>query len=594
MVKEFRKFLVIILTAALLLSLLAGCGAKTENESVQEEQSSNEQQGEGSASGTEGIPSIAEDAKNPITFSIFVGGANPMKGDAPILAEMAKRTGVSFDIRGSGGQDSEILSIMLASKDYTDIVMLPRDNLFYRYLSSGDLIDLKPLLQKYAPTVYKLYNLPQNGSLIDRFSNEEGKLYYLTQDLELLREGEEPVENLEASDYEQVWLPWHRVLYVLYPEVEEVYGKKITNLDELYDALVAYKEKYPDNDHYAMSMSSTMGGHMIWAALSMYGYKVLSHGIYGGVYATKDGQNYMYVFKAPELLEFFKFLNKLYREGLMDPEGPIQTHDQFQQKMNSGKVFSMIGNWDVIYTANDSLLRDESTKDKIYIPQKLMAPGVTQHWQYNYAYTGNNAMVVTNKCPDPARLFRFFEWLYSDEGLVLNGWGIEGEDYIINSEGKRDISPEIDQQMQADPEYGWKRGLQFFQGVINIPAYTTDGQGANNWMAPYYKSEEGKDPRDLKVRQSPLNWHNDWVGTFYKDYDEVDIYVDAESPEAMALAQAQALIDDAVSKMVLAESEVEVEQIYQETLQQMETNGIALWEKYINDTIASRRSNNNQ
>jgi len=587
MKSRFRLFLALVLIAAFVLSMLPGCSVDTGNQPKQGEQKDE--------SGNDDLGLKGDnvtDSNNPVTFSIFTGGSDPMEGGAPILEEMARRTGVSFEVVDAAGQANEKLSIMLASDDYSDIVMLPRDQMFYRYLDSGDLLDLKPLLENYAPTLYQIYNLPQNGSLIDRFSNEEGKLYYLTDDLELINEGEDPTEDLEASDYEQLWLPWHRVLYVLYPEVQEVYGKKIANLDEWYEAMKAYKEANPDNDRYAMSMDSTMGEHMIWAALSMYGYKVLSHGIAGGVYATLDDENYIYTFKAPELLDFFKFLNRTYREGLMDPEGPIQTGDQFQEKMNSGKVFSMIGNWDAIYGANDTMLSDDSTKDKIFIPQKLMAPGVNQHWQYNYAYTGNQAMVVTNKCENPERLFSFFEWLFSDEGLILNGWGIEDEDYIINSDGIRDINAEIDEKHNSEPNYAWERGQNFFQGVLNMPAYTSDGQYANSWMAPYYQSDEGKDSRDITVTNSSLNWHNDWVGTFYKDYDEVDIYIDSQSQEAMALAQSQALVNDAVSKMVLAETVAEVEHIYEETLSQMEATGISAWEQYINKAISDRRSNN--
>jgi len=561
MKKKFSIFLAFLLIVAFSISVLSGCNVQKGDPSEQSKEDN--QQGDQS-SGGEGAPLAADGKNNPVTFSIFTGGTDPMEGGAPILEEITKRTGVSFQVVDAAGQANEKLSIMLASDDYPDIVKLPRDQLFYRYLSSGDLIDVKPIMQEYAPTVYKMYNLSQNGSLIDRFSDKDGKLYYLTDDLEMINEGEKPTEDLEAPDYEQNLLPWHRVLYVLYPEVQDVYGREITNLEDWYDAMKAYKEKYPGNDRYAISMSSAIGGHMIWAALSMYGYKVLSHGIAGGVYATKDDENYQYTFKIPELLDFFKFLNRAYKEGLMDPEGPIQTNEQFQEKLNSGKIFSMIGNWDVIYSANETMLADDSTKDKIYIPQKLLAPGVEQHWQYNYAYTGNMAMVVTNKCKEPERLFQFLEWLYSDEGLILNGWGIEDEDYIVNSDGKRDITAGIDEKMKSEDNYSWERGLNFFQGVLSMPAYTSDGQYANSWMAPYYSSEEGKDPRDVTVSSSSLNWHDDWVGTFYKDYDEVDIYVASESPEALALAKSQALVDDAVSKMVLAESEGELEQIYRD------------------------------
>ncbi|HBM81569.1 MAG TPA: hypothetical protein DD426_12170 [Clostridiaceae bacterium] len=577
----FKKVTAVFITVSMFTALFAGCSAKKDDK--QSSLPPSTQDGN--------VPTLEEDAKNPVKFSIFVGEGKFPKGNEPVLQEITKKTGVSFDIQSVASNAKDKLSIMLASKDFPEIIMMGRDDLFYRYLDSGELVDLKPLLQKNAPKMYQILSLPGNGELTKRFE-QNGKLLYLTQDAEMLRQGEKPFEDLEDPNFVERELPWHRALYVLYPEIQNIYGKKINNLDDLYTALKAYKAKYNDKNHYPISMSSTMGEHMIWAAASMYGYKVLSYGIYGGIYATKDGKNYQYTFKLPEMLNFFKFLNKLYREGLMDEEGPIQNDDQFQQKMNGGKVFSMIGNWDSIYTANSTLLSNAATKDEIFIPQKLMAPGVDKVWQFNYAYTGNNAMVVTKKCKDPARFARFLEALYTNDDVqVLNGWGIQGQDYIIK-DGKRDISADIQAKMEADPDYGLKRGLNFFNNVINILGYASDGQPASNWNAPFYQSDEGQDPRDKTVTGSPLNWHNDWAGTFYKDYDELDIYMKADSPEARGLAQSQTLVNDAVSKMVLAGSEAEVEQIYKETIQQMETNGISAWEKALNKEISDRRNIN--
>ncbi|HEY5584103.1 MAG TPA: extracellular solute-binding protein [Ruminiclostridium sp.] len=577
---RIKNLLAVFLVLTVLVTLVSSCGSKGTDTTNQSSTNTQEQKTGGTAE---------TDVQNPITFTVFTASDDPLKGDAPILQEVAKKTGVTFDFQDAAGQTSEKLSIMLASNDYTDVVMMPRDNLFYQYLESGDLVDLKPLLQEHAPNVYQTFNLPENGSLIDRFTDKNGKLYYLTNDLEVIRSGEKPAEDLEAQDYVEQVLPWHRMLFTLYPEIQDVYGKKINSMDNLYEALKSYKQKYPDKDHYPISMSSTMGGDMLWAGLAMNGYKVLSYGIYGGVYATKDGQKYQYAFKEPEILDFFKYLNRFYREGLMDQEGPIQTDEQFQQKLNTGKVFSMIGSFLPIYDANANFVTADETKSNILIPQKLLAPDVKNQWQFNYAYTGNNAMVVTNKCKDPARFTRFLNWLYSDEGLVLSGWGIEGEEYVIK-DGKRDVTPEINAKIQADPDYYLKRGLGIFYNIVNWPVYTSDGQRSTLEYAPFYTSEDGKDPRDVAVTNSPFNWHNDWGGTFWKDYDEVDIYSDAQSPEAQALAQAQALVNDAVCKMILAGSTQTVEQIYKETVSQMETVGISKWEKLINDEIASRRS----
>lgn len=529
-------------------------------------------------------PTLADDAKHPITFTLFTTRVTtPPAADAPVLKEFAKRTGVSFNILTG---NKEKLSIMLASKDYPDIIVMPRDDIFYRYLRSGDLIDLKPLLKKYAPTVYKFFSSPANGNLLEMFSTEDGKLFYLTENCDLLLEGQKHPEDTTDPNRVQMELPWHSTLYVLFPEVQGVAKQKITNLDEYYAALKAYKAKYPDANHYAVTMEKGMGEEMLQAALAMYGYKVNR---YGGYFATKDQKTYIYGFKAPEMLEFFKFMNKLYREGLMDPEGPVQSWDQMVQKLSAGQVFSYVGGYYAAYTANENLLRSDATKNMLFIPQKPLEGGAKQNWQYNAAYTGSAAMVVTKKCKDPERFVRFLEFLFSDEGLVLDGWGIKGEDYIINANGKRDITPEIDQKRKEDGMYNTKRGMKFFYRLVNMPTYTSDGQPASYRYAPFYSTQAGQDPRDVQVTKSPFNWHLDWRGTFWRDYAEVDLYVEAETPEAIAIAKSQGIIKDAIAQMVMARSESEVEEIYKKTLSKMESYGISKWEKSIQAQILARR-----
>ena len=92
------------------------------------------------------------DRQNPITIRIMVADlTEPAASDSPILKEIAERTGTTIELVGI---DTDRLQMLLASKEYPDVIVMNRDATFYDYLASGDLVDLKPLLQKWAPTVY--------------------------------------------------------------------------------------------------------------------------------------------------------------------------------------------------------------------------------------------------------------------------------------------------------------------------------------------------------------------------------------------------------------------------------------------------------
>lgn len=518
------------------------------------------------------------DRQNPITIRIMVADlTEPAASDSPILKEIAERTGTTIELVGI---DTDRLQMLLASKEYPDVIVMNRDATFYDYLASGDLVDLKPLLKKWAPTVYEM-----NGNLVNLFSNEEGQLLYLTENNDLLRPGEKHPEDATDPNRAQDELPWHSTLYVQYPMVNEVYGKKITSFAEYKAALDAFLAEYGDDENmYAMSYDKDSAGDILWAGLSMYGYKCTYK---GGLYVTDDGENYTYGLKAEKALDWLLFLNELYREGYIYEEAPVQSYDQFIRQMNKAKVFSFIGSFYPAYEANKNLAGNNMPQS--YIPQKVMADGVEQVYQYNAAYTGAGAFVMLNSSPYKARICRLLEYLYSDEGSILHGWGIEGEDYYVNEDGIRDITPEIAEK-KSNEEYDLKRGIRALYSVINLPTFTTDGQPAFARFAPYFSSEGGTDERDAIIRQDPeFNWHEDWKGTFYSDLSELDLVMQSETPEAIASARCAAVVKDLINNIIMAPTEEECRARYAEAVDKVNAYGIEAWEEAVNKQIHEKR-----
>ncbi len=567
MKQTIKRFLSALLVAAVMLSMAACKRNNTVPEQTypgQDEMSFEEL--------------LEMDRKNPITVKIMVADlTEPAASDSAVLKAIAEATGTTIELVGI---DTDRLQMLMASKEYPDVIVMNRDATFYDYLDCGDLVDLAPLLQKWAPTVYDM-----NKQMIDLFTNSKGELFYLTENNDLLREGERHPEDATDPNRAQDELPWHSTVYVQYPMVNEVYGKKITTFDEYKEAMDAFLAKYGNEKNmYAISYDKESAGDILWAGLSMYGYKCMYK---GGLYVTDDGEHYSYGLKAEKAKDWLLFLNSLYRQGYIYEDAPVQSYDQFIRQMNKAKVFSFIGNYYAVYEANKNLAGNKMPQS--YIPQKLMADGVDRVYQYNAAYTGAGAFVVMKSSPYKARICRLLEYLYSDEGSILHGWGIEGEDYIINADGKRDITKEIADKKSKE-DYDLLRGIRALYSVINLPTYTTDGQPAFARFAPYFQSEGGMDERDALIRQDPVyNWHEDWKGTFYSDLSEMDIVMESETPEAIASARCAAVVKDLINNIVMAPTEEECIARYQEAVSKVNSYGIEEWEKAINQQIAEKR-----
>lgn len=524
------------------------------------------------------------DRKNPITIEIQVADmTTPPSPDSPVMKKIAEKTGITVKITGT---DNDRLQMLLASRKFPDVIVVNRSTTFYNYLDSGLIMDLEPLLKAFAPTVYEMHASEYNDNLVKLFKNKDGQLLYLTENKDLLREGERHPEDATDPNREQDELPWHSTFYVQYPLVKEVYGKEINSFDTFVAALDAFRAKAPEGT-YAISMDKESAGDILWAGLAAYGYKCMYK---GGLYVTDDGENYTYGLKAAKAKEFLLFMNKLYREGYIDPDGPIQSYDQFIRKMNKARVFAFVGNYYAIYEANKNLLTNKTLNHVSYIPQKVVADGVSQVYQYNAAYTGSAAFMIPKTTKYATRIARLLEYLYSDEGSVLHGWGIENEDYIINEEGKRDLNDEIYQKIQNSKNYNLTRGIRCFYQIINLPTYTSDGQPAFARFAPYYSSEAGLDPRDVIIRKDPVyNWHDDWKGTFWNDITETDIVLLAETDAAIASSTCSQYIKDYINRIIMAPSEQDAVALYNEAVSKMNAYGIEAWEREVNAQIKAKR-----
>lgn len=518
------------------------------------------------------------DRQNPITIEIYVAGMTDVPAsDSAILKAIAEKTGTTVKLVGI---EEDRLGMMLASGEYPDVMVMNRNAMFYDYLDSGDVANIGPLLQKWAPTVWEM-----NKELINIFTNNKGELLYLTENNDLLRPGEKHPEDATDPTREQEELPWHATVYVQYPMVKEVYGQSITTLEAYKEALDAFLSVYGnDEKKYAISYDKDSAGDILWAGLSMQGYKC---NYKGGLYVTKDGQNYQFGFKTPEAKEWLLYLNQLYREGYIYTDASVQSYDQFIRQMNRCNVFSFIGNYFAVYESNKTLAANKSPNS--YIPLNIKAPGVTQVYQYNAAYTGAGAFMIMASSPYKARICRLLEYLYSDEGSILHGWGIEGVDYFVDENGIRDINKEIADQ-KANQKYDLERGIRALYSVINLPTYTTDGQPAFARFAPYFSSDSGVDERDQIIREDEIyNWHDDWMGTFYEDLTELDIVIESGTDAAIASAQCAALIKDRINKIIMASSAEEALKLYEQAVKDFNAYGIEAWEAEINKQIQAKR-----
>lgn len=144
-----------------------------------------------------------------------------------------------------------------------------------------------------------------------------------------------------------------------------------------------------------------------------------------------------------DYLAWLKTLNETYRSGNISDDSFADDGPAFEEKVKSGKYATMLldgtpqqgGNLQIFMSGNPG-------KEYIAIdgPQSTVgnAPTLNQS-----GITGWMISFITKKCKDPAKAIQIFTYLLSDEGQMLMNYGIEGETYKINDQGKVELLPEV-------------------------------------------------------------------------------------------------------------------------------------------------------
>ncbi|MNM09822.1 hypothetical protein D3C81_199390 [compost metagenome] len=135
--------------------------------------------------------------------------------------------------------------------------------------------------------------------------------------------------------------------------------------------------------------------------------------------------------------------------GLLDPESFVQKADQFKSKVASGRILGLADpEWD--YGDGQNALKAAGKFDQTYghYPVTMSEEYKdTSFWQAGF--DGGYGISISSKCKDPVRAIQFLDYLASEEGQILNNWGIEGKQYTVEN-GKRVVIPAVQERMNTD------------------------------------------------------------------------------------------------------------------------------------------------
>ena len=369
----------------------------------------------------------------PITFTALYTYSDFEQewGELPISQEITKQTGVTLDLWRLPGSQSEALGVLASSNNFPELLLSVDNAVVAYYADAGKLIPLDGYIDEFGENIKQI------------FGDDINKMRYATDG---------NIYGFNRS-YKEIHSYSEALFNVQYAVLKEYGYPRINTLDELYDMIENYKSKYPQiNGHdtiglSAWSQSYGMNVTIVNPALQAGGYQN------DGIFTVDDDLNVVYGLKTQEAHDYFKWMNKLYRNGLLDESSVIQGRDAYRDKVTSGSVLvTTAPYWDL--NEMEIELREKGLAENCYAPLPLTLTEDTVSNISKYDPNGTWKSVITTNCKDPERAFRFFDQMWSYDMQILCNWGIEGIHYDV-VDSKRVLKDEIINQRANDPK--WKQ-----------------------------------------------------------------------------------------------------------------------------------------
>jgi len=349
-----------------------------------------------------------------------------------INEEMAKQ-GVKVNfVSVPRSEESQKIPVMMASKTAADIMFAYNRTLVEQWYKDGGTIELSDLINKYGKDLKNYVT----EDVLKLCKTAEGKQFAIA--------ARRSVTQANNAFIRKDWL--------------DKLGMKIpTTPDELYTALKAFKEKDPGN----------VGKGKVVA----YGGSVGNDGNLLGLAFTniKDEKSYYmdtiklpsvntvgHAYRNPGYKEFLIFKNKLYNEGLTDPE---YFTSQNAQKEKEAFVSGTLGYWETDVMANVDILRGgllQNLRKKVPDADMVSMPplkNINDGKQYNIAYNpGGGLIFIPKTAKDPVACMKYLNFIAGKGGETVY-FGKEGTNYSV----KDGVKLPIDSKLNAK-QLDWIKG----------------------------------------------------------------------------------------------------------------------------------------
>ena len=178
----------------------------------------------------------------------------------------------------------------------------------------------------------------------------------------------------------------------------------------------------------------------------------------GIAYNQETGKWYIAPY-TDEYKQLIEYLNKLYSEGLIDPEFATTSTAEGEEKLITGRGYMALAYLAESDAANTKAAANIEGFNCVAIPFPA-SPIDGEYYTYSYPRVSTSGSVIASTTEYPEAATLLIDFMYSDDGAVLFNWGEEGVTFNVNADGNREFVPDIitatkpDAAIDRRQEYG--------------------------------------------------------------------------------------------------------------------------------------------
>ncbi|MEU2201053.1 ABC transporter substrate-binding protein [Isoptericola sp. NPDC019482] len=400
---------------------------------------------------------------DPITVDVYDGLANYMGIQSGWFGKIVKdKFNMELNIIApnvAGGGDT-LYNTRVSGGELGDLVVVDKGQQMDELVEGGLLLDA-------ADYYGAMKNVPQYDPAVQHLNEGKEGVYGFPTSVSSLKPTE-PSEGLEPTF--GPYLRWDLYGKAGYPE--------IGTLEDLLPVLKDMQDAQPKADNgqkaYAISLFKDWDGNMMVTAkqpATLYGYDEM-----GFVLAKADGSDYQSIVDSDsEYVRALKFYFDANQMGLVDPESTTQNYDTMFTKYQNGQVLLSWWPWlgQSAYNTDKNMGAGKGFELAPLQDQQIFSYGAE-------VYGGKQILGIGSGAEDPARMAAFIDWLYSPEGITMNGSqtgaaaGPEGLTWELGEDGEpalTDFGTKVFREGGADVPAEWGGG-SYTDGVSTLNVST--------------------------------------------------------------------------------------------------------------------------